>query len=98
MDRRAVFQPKGKYVVREIGGETILVPVRSGVAELDSVFTLNQVGSVIWSNLSGGRNYEEIVEAVISHFDVSEETALSDSEEFLAALLERGLIEMGSTE
>jgi len=94
MDPTTVFKPKGEYAIREIGGETILVPVKSGVAELDSVFTLNEVGSVIWAGVSGRKSFREIVEAVVSQFEVPEESALRDSEEFLTALRERGLVEI----
>jgi len=93
MDPASVFRPKGDYAVREIGGETILVPVRSGVAELDAVYTLNAVGSVIWNGISERKSLREIVETVVSRFEVSEESALRDSEEFLSALREKGLIE-----
>jgi len=94
MDPGTVWKPKGEYVVREIGGETILVPVRSGVAELDAVYTLNEVGSVIWTGVSEGRSFREIVEAVVASFEVPEESAARDSEEFLVALQERGLVEI----
>ena len=94
MNSRTVLKPKGEYTVREIGGETILVPVRSGVAELDSVFTLNEVGSVIWAGINQRKSFREILDSVVVRFDVLEEAALPDTEEFLAALQERGLIEI----
>jgi hypothetical protein len=93
MDPTTTFRPKGEYVTRTIAGETILVPVRSGVAELDAVFTMNDVGSVIWEGVTGEKSIEEIVQDLTSVFDVSGEEALRDSEEFLTALLGRGLIE-----
>ena len=40
MDMDTVLMPNGEYVFRNIGDETILVPVRAGVSELDSLFTL----------------------------------------------------------
>ena len=94
MDPNSVFRVKGEYVVRKIAGETILVPVSSGVAELDSVFTLNETASVLWSGIQENRSFEAIVGDVVSTFDVSEEAARCDLEEFLVILQERGLVEV----
>ena len=92
MDPETVFEPRGEYVARDVGGETILVPVRRGVAELDSVFTLNEVGSVIWKALVRGLCLREIAEEVFATFDVSLETAQRDVEEFLGMLREREVV------
>ncbi len=94
MDPATIFRPKGEYVTREIGGETILVPVRSGVAELDSVFTLNEVGTVIWEGVARGDTLGEIVAAVVAEFEVGEEQALRDAVEFLESLRESGVVEI----
>lgn len=94
MDPGTGLRPRGEYVAREIGGETILVPVRSGVAELDAVYTLDAVGSVIWRGITEGKSFGDIVAAIVAEFEVSEECAAEDSEEFLRILRDRGLIEV----
>ncbi len=94
MDPSTVFRPRGEYVAREIGGEMILVPVRSGVAELDSIFTLNEVGAVIWEGVVRGNTLEEIVAAVVTGFEVDEEPAFRDAVEFLESLRENGVVEI----
>jgi len=35
-------------VSRQIEGELIIVPIRHGVGDLNSLYTLNQVGLVLW--------------------------------------------------
>ena len=35
-------------VSRQIEGELIIVPVRRGVGDMNSLYTLNPVGSVLW--------------------------------------------------
>jgi len=41
------FAKKNNLVTRNIGGETIIVPVEGHVGDLDSIYTLNEVGSTI---------------------------------------------------
>jgi len=94
MDPGSFVRTRGEYFLREIAGETILVPVRSGVAELDSAFTLNKVASVLWTGIKEERSFRDIVAGIVSQFDVSEESATHDLEEFIAILQDRGLIDI----
>jgi Coenzyme PQQ synthesis protein D (PqqD) len=88
-----VFQIKNKDVVtRRIAGETIIVPLRSGVGDLDFIYTLNQPGTVIWDLLDAGTSVRKMVDAICREFDVSEDAAARDIEEFLDSLQAAGLI------
>ena len=42
----AAFRRVGNYATRRVGEETVVVPIRSSAADLDSVYTLNAVGAV----------------------------------------------------
>jgi hypothetical protein len=81
----------GKVVTRRIANETIIVPMRANVADLDSVYTLNEVGSFIWELLDGGRSAQSIAEMVAAEFDVAIEQAVRDVDELLTALEAKGL-------
>jgi hypothetical protein len=83
---------EGDFVTREVAGETIVVPIRAGVGELDSIYTLNEVGATIWSLIDGTRTADEIALAVVETFEVEPEQARRDVEEFLASLTEAGMI------
>jgi Coenzyme PQQ synthesis protein D (PqqD) len=92
---------RGMYVSREIAGrtvvtrriadETILVPVAGNVGDLDGVYTLNDVGSFIWNKIDGRTSVADLAEAVCAEFDVTLEQAADDVDEFLEALMSRGL-------
>ena len=64
------FTKQTDCVTREIGGETIIVPIKSRVGDLDSIFTLNEVGTMIWQLIDGQRNTGQIAEAVHRTYDV----------------------------
>ena len=83
-------------VTRRIAGETILVPVTGGVADLHAVYTLNDVGSFIWHLIDGRRTAQAIADAVSSEYDVTVERAAEDVDELLTALEANGLVALST--
>lgn len=82
----------GDLVTRTIAGETVIVPIRGGVGDLDALFTLNPVGAFVWELLDGARTGGQILEALCREYDVPEIRAAADLEEFIEVLLSAGLI------
>ena len=87
-----MHKKRDHVVCRRIAGETLLIPIRGKLADLQRVFVLEGVGEFIWNNLDGSRTSEEIRNAVARHFDVSVEDAGRDLEEFIAELTQKDLI------
>ena len=83
---------KGEFVSRTIAGETILVPVRGRIGDLDAIFNLNATASFIWNLIDGRTPFAQIVAQVCSEFDVGAEAAEADAREFIAALEDAGLV------
>ncbi len=79
-------------VAREIAGETLLVPVRHRAQEM-GLFTLNEVGTFLWSRLDGTRSPDALVREVLARFDVDEARVRVDLGEFLGQLREAGCLE-----
>jgi Coenzyme PQQ synthesis protein D (PqqD) len=81
------------FVTRRIAGETLVLPVAGHVANLDSIYVMNDVGSRIWDLLEAPMPVDKIADALSREFDVTAERATDDVTEFLTVLSERGLIE-----
>jgi len=79
-------------VSRMIADETLVVPIRGGVGDLDSIYSFNPVGSDIWSLLEQEVTVEEMCAWVTDHYEVSREQALTDIQEFLSELVGTGLV------
>jgi hypothetical protein len=62
------------------------------VGDLDSIYSLNEVGTLIWQLIDGQKTVSQIVEEVFTAYDVSLEDARKDSLEFLESLEQTGLI------
>jgi Coenzyme PQQ synthesis protein D (PqqD) len=80
-------------VSRQIDGELIIVPIRRGVGNLNSLYTLNVVGRVLWEYLGDGHTIPEMVQRVCDEFEVSVAQAQNDIQVFLNSLLEEQLVQ-----
>jgi coenzyme PQQ biosynthesis protein PqqD len=68
-----VFAPSPNIVVRMIEEELIIVPLTSGIGDLeDELFTLNETGKIIWENLDGKHTIAEIVDKLNQDFDAQD--------------------------
>ena len=88
-----VYRPATDVVTRKVGDESVIVPVRSHVADLDAVVTLNPIGARIWELLDGRRNVDAIAGAICEEYEVEPETARADVGEFIHSLEEAKLVE-----
>lgn len=80
------FDKSPNIVSRKIADEVILVPIRQNVGDLESIYTLNEVGAFIWECVDGKRHVKEIKELIVEAFDVSEEEAEKDLIDFIQQL------------
>jgi hypothetical protein len=66
----SAYGPSEDVVVREIEGEIIIVPLVSGIGDLeDELFTLNETGRAIWQKLDGLKPLRDVVSELAAEFD-----------------------------
>ena len=94
MSHMSCFVKGPDLVARQIAGETIIVPVTSNVAQIDSIYTLNEVGSLIWGMIDGRTTADQLANAICDTYEVTREEATKDLGEFLGALEAAGLIRL----
>jgi hypothetical protein len=90
MDKR-VFKHRGEFALRQVGNESILVPIRNRVGDLDSVYVFTPVAARIWSLLDG-RDNDSVVDTICREYDVDAEVAHRDLNELLGSLEAADLI------
>lgn len=81
-----LYQRSSEVVCREVGGESILVPIKNRVGDLESIFVLSPVAARIWSLLDRAVSADQIIDAICTEFEVDRETASTDVNELLASL------------
>ena len=87
-----VFVHAGEFVLRSVGSEAVLVPIRNRVGDLDSVFTLSPVAVRVWSLIDGVNDESAIAARIGEEYEVEPATAAQDVKELLTALEEAELI------
>ena len=83
---------KKELIKREIAGDTILVPVGSGVYDSNGLFALNELGAFIWDLLPAADGEEDILKAILEEYEVSREQAQGDLQEFLDKLKQLNIL------
>lgn len=88
-----VYAHNESFVSRRIAGEAVLVPIRKNVADLDSIYALNESGAAIWEYIDGSRSLRQVLELLLAEFDVPEDQAGRDLLELTAELVSIGALE-----
>jgi len=68
-----VYAPSEDVVAREVQGEFIIVPITSGIGDLeDEIFSLNETGHAIWHRLDGKRSLKDLAGDLGAEFEAPE--------------------------
>jgi len=90
---KKAYQKRDEIIARKIADETILVPIRGKLADMQKIFSLNPVAAFIWKQLEQGVVVNDILSMMINEFDVEEKTAEQDLLELINAFLAENLVE-----
>ena len=89
----SVCAPSGDVVSREIEGELIIVPITSGIGDLeDELFTLNETGRAIWQRLDGKRTLANVAADLAACYEGSPDQITRDVLGLANELLKRKII------
>ena len=82
-DLKAVYSRSPDIVTRKTGNEYVLVPVTNNIADMNSVFTLNETGAFIWEHIDGEKNVGEIIDTLTQEYDIDYGSAEDDVNSFI---------------
>ena len=82
------------FIIKEVAGNTVLVPFGDKAVSFNGIITLNDTAKFIWENISDDFDKESITDLILkSYEDVDKETAEKSADKFITALKEVGAIE-----
>lgn len=84
----SIFVRCERIVSRKLVDELMLVPVRHNVAEIDTLYALNEVGARIYELIDGKRTLREVGSIVAEDFQFSQTHALGEVSSFADRLIE----------
>ena len=66
----SVCIPSKDVVARDIQGEMIIIPIASGIGDLeDEIFSLNETGRLIWNELDGKKSLRQVAAQLATQFE-----------------------------
>ena len=82
-----------EFMLREIAGEYIVVPIGKAVFQFMGLITLNEVGRFLWELLQSKEySMDQLIQKICQSYEVEEAVAQSDVREFIDALKSRGIL------
>ena len=84
---------KKGFVIREVGGETVVVPVGAMSKQFHGMINLNETGAFLWRYFQEEHTLEEGIAALLGEYEVDEELAKADVERFMQTLMTNGFAE-----
>ena len=84
---------KKGFVLREVGGESVVVPVGEMSKQFHGMINLNETGAVLWKFFTEEHTVDEGVNALLAEYDVEESLARNDVEQFVKTITENGFAE-----
>jgi hypothetical protein len=93
IDLDSAYGPSEDVVAREIEGEIIIVPLVSGIGDMeDELYTLNETGRAVWLRLDGLRPLRAVVSELAVEFDAPAERIEEDVMGLLGELVRRKMV------
>lgn len=87
-----IYKLKSGFIIREIGGNTMAVPVGTQTSEIHGMIALSESGALLWKELEDGADIPTLVKVLTDNYEIDDATATADAEKFVANLKEQGAL------
>ena len=90
---KAKYAPSDEIVAREVEGELIIVPISSGVGDIEAeLFTLNETGKAAWKKLDGTNDLRSVIDSLAEEFEAPPAEIEEDVLGLVGELLKRRML------
>jgi hypothetical protein len=89
------YQRNPDFIYRKIVEETVLVPIHQNVADMNCIYTLNDVGAFIWEQLELPRTLADLQKLMLHEYDADPDILLQDLSQFLDEMTDIGALQKG---
>lgn len=85
---------KEGFILKEIAGSYVVVPVGDSLVDFSLMITTNETGAFLWKQLLNDTSVSQLVDALKNEYEGAADEELSaDVEEFVSLLNENGILE-----
>jgi hypothetical protein len=79
----SILSHSKSVVTTKTGNEYVLVPIANNIADMNSMYTLNETGAFIWEHINGKNSVENIISDMTKEYDIDFSTASDDVFSFI---------------
>ncbi|MBR2996003.1 MAG: PqqD family protein [Lachnospiraceae bacterium] len=87
------MKAKSGFVLREVVGEYILMPVGENIGHFNGTIIMNDVAALVWKKLQNPVSRDDLLAAILDEFSIWEDVAAADLDKLLEKLKNYGVIE-----
>jgi hypothetical protein len=84
---------KSDFMLREVAGYYVVVPVGNGAMDFNGVINLNESGATLWKAMENDITEDGLVDALMAEYDVDADRAKCDVKAFVKKMMDAKLIE-----
>ena len=82
---------KEGFILRVVAKQNVVLPA-TGDLDLDRMLTLNSTGKILWEQLQKETDQENLVQAMLAHYEIDENTARTCVSNFVKNLEQYGFL------
>jgi len=83
---------KEGFVLRDIAGEFVVVPLSDTMDDMKCIITLNDTGAFLWQQLESEKSEAELTQALLDEYDVEAARAENAVHSFIQKISEIGCL------
>ncbi len=84
---------KKNFMLRKVSDSYVVVPIGSASADFNGMINLNEAGAFLWRQMEEETTFNKVLEAMLEMYEVEEDVAKADLQEFIDNLIESGLLD-----
>ena len=88
----ARYERNKDFIYRSIVNEAVLVPIHQDVADMECIYTLNDLGAFIWEQMDQPLTQDELLANIEDQYDVDPAVLAVDLENFIQEMTVIGAI------
>ncbi len=84
---------KDGFLLKNVAGSKIVVPIGEQSNDFNGIITLSGSAAFLWERLQKGATENELLDALLSEYDVEKDYAAADLKRFIEKLYSAGMLE-----
>lgn len=80
------------FILRSIAGEHLLIPTGSAALDVSGLISLTESGALLYQKMVAGCDSEELLQCLLSEYEIDADTARADIAEFLDQMRTLGIL------